>query len=525
MNDNNEYSDPKINVSGDSPTALRKDLDDARRDAYRNVSSDAKDEDGEEYNAQVKIINQPEGIDAPKNSGKSKLWMIPTALLFLLVIVGGILIYTLTSKDKKDEISVGAENSTNRGDQYKQIDESLKSAFANASPAPSPSAQPTPPNANGSVDPNFPPPNPGDWDKVAVPGNSPKGDVGDSLEAKNPSGKPSPQVGDNIRPQINVPNGPARPSADPNGNPQILEVRENADRTRENPNYQSPGSSARNTQTSYYYYARSESGEPILNKLTATPAMLYAQKPRFNDVLPVRILGAVHTLGSGGLARMVLTRAVEGNGYFLPKGTFFIGRISGGEADRLFIALVGYIDPVSQKLITLGGDVQGIDGGLGLKGERKKLDNRFKKFFGEAVRTSRELGIAYLLGRRGGGSNWNNGIDSRVQSLSQNFDQNQSTKEYILVQSGQEGYIVVNDLPPATDKPQLPSAPAQLPDLTQTAKIPVETSGVNQTDLNALANIGEAQIKELMMLSPQDRERVLQKYSPQVREILREVLK
>ena len=526
----NEKNEPKLNVTGDAPNPLRDDLlAAARRDSYTKNVGENDEPDNQDHPAVRQVNEAPQGLGAEKPPPSArKFWVAAGFLTILLIAVAAILVITILRDNRQDRIDVGSAAVDNRAAQYKQVDETLKTAFANTNS--NPSAQPTPPptgNTNQSPNPKPYPLN--DWDKVPNPPPPPTGNVGDNLSPAISPSVPKPPInsgsnsnsggnGNNVNSTGNGGSGGVAPRPTPAPrNPQILEVAGNTGGREQN----NSAVSSRNEQSSIYYYARNVEGVPTLSKLLPAPPDILARKPRFNEVFPVRLLGALHSLGSGGLARMMTTRAVEGDRYFLPKGTFFIGRVAGGEGNRLFIALVGYLDPQTGGLVALGGDVSGVDGGLGMIGKRQRLDNRFKKFFGDAWKTSRELGTAYLLGRRGGGGNWNSGLDAKIQSLS-NTDENQ-TKEYILVQSGQEGYIVVSDLPPATDQPVPPFSDSA--DAPVGVKPPSAPSSVSDTDLNALAGIGEDRIKELLALSPEERIRALQKYSPRVQAILREVLK
>jgi len=63
--------------------------------------------------------------------------------------------------------------------------------------------------------------------------------------------------------------------------------------------------------------------------------------PSFGSMLPVRSLGVIYTLRSGGLVRFELTRDVKGKGWLLPHGTVLVGALRGSEYDRAFISLVG----------------------------------------------------------------------------------------------------------------------------------------------------------------------------------------
>lgn len=205
----------------------------------------------------------------------------------------------------------------------------------------------------------------------------------------------------------------------------------------------------RNDQGSLYFYDRptEKTEKPSANKNYSKIeiAANAPVKPNFGTVLPVRILGSLHTLGTNGLARMELTRTVEGSWGYLPSGTLFVGRVSGGEADRLFVSLIGYLND-DNRLVPLGGDLQGIDGALGLKGQSKSLGSRWSKIFGELLSTAKNVGSAYLLGRNGGsGTIVNTG---QLENLPERVI-NSGTNRYVVIPAGANGYVVINELPPA----------------------------------------------------------------------------
>ena len=169
----------------------------------------------------------------------------------------------------------------------------------------------------------------------------------------------------------------------------------------------------------------------------------------FGTVLPVRLMGALHSLTPGGYARMELTRAVSNGQYFMPRGTQFVGRLQGDAADRIFIELIGYLDKRGN-LVKMSGDVLNTDGSIGVKGKREKLGSKWKRYLGPVAETARQFGMAYLQGR----TNSNVFVlpqDSTVPVLGEaNANRRQNT-EFVSVAAGQFAYIFVNNLPPATD--------------------------------------------------------------------------
>jgi hypothetical protein len=69
--------------------------------------------------------------------------------------------------------------------------------------------------------------------------------------------------------------------------------------------------------------------------------------PTFGSMLPVRTLGVLYTLRSGGLARFELTSDVKGKGWAMRRGTVLVGALRDAKFDRAFVSLVGFIDTKS----------------------------------------------------------------------------------------------------------------------------------------------------------------------------------
>jgi hypothetical protein len=101
--------------------------------------------------------------------------------------------------------------------------------------------------------------------------------------------------------------------------------------------------------------------------------------PGFGSRLPVRTLGVLYTLRSGGLARFELTQDVSGNGWSMPRGTVLIGALRGGELDRAFVSLVGFIDTESGRFVKISGDLHGSDGAPGIRGKRKRMTSGWSR--------------------------------------------------------------------------------------------------------------------------------------------------
>lgn len=121
--------------------------------------------------------------------------------------------------------------------------------------------------------------------------------------------------------------------------------------------------------------------------------------PPFGTFLRLRTLGSINTLRRDGIVRFELTRPARGDGWFLPRGTRFVGRKSGADADRAFVNVFGYFDPASKQLVSVGGEV---NSGNGIKGERKTVGSRWLRALQHGGDRAFQLFSSLLAGRGGG---------------------------------------------------------------------------------------------------------------------------
>jgi hypothetical protein len=172
-------------------------------------------------------------------------------------------------------------------------------------------------------------------------------------------------------------------------------------------------------------------------------------------MLPVRTVGALYTLRSGALVRFELTRETKGDGWSMKRGTILVGTSKGGEFDRAFVGLIGFIDPQTGKLVKLGGDLLGGDGAAGLKGKRRQLDGGWTRALG--VLSNAALGVTGAL-LSGGADNTvivSDGFRTRAVNpltdelrgaLGNEFERRQG-RSFVEVLAGTPGYVLVTDLP------------------------------------------------------------------------------
>lgn len=177
--------------------------------------------------------------------------------------------------------------------------------------------------------------------------------------------------------------------------------------------------------------------------------------PSFGSMLPVRTIGGLYTLRSGALTRLELTRDMNGNGWSMKRGTILVGTSRGGDYDRAYVSIVGFIDPQSGKLVKLGGDVLSGDGGAGLKGKRRQLDGGWARVLGQVGTAALNVTGALVGGRGNGTVIISDGLRTRAVNpvtdeisgvIGGQMDQKQR-RGFVEVIAGTPGYVMVTDLP------------------------------------------------------------------------------
>jgi hypothetical protein len=196
--------------------------------------------------------------------------------------------------------------------------------------------------------------------------------------------------------------------------------------------------------------AKRETASPERTKTDSSAAAVTL--PSFGSMLPVRSLGVIYTLRSGGLARFELTRDVKGKGWFLSHGTVLVGALRGSEYDRAFISLIGFIDSESGRFIKLTGDVLGSDGGTGVRGKRRKMSSGWSKILGKLGEAS--LNIAGSLASSVGHrpviiTDAFDGAGSRVTSEFDGVLLNKNRNVFVEVAAGTSCYVMITELPEA----------------------------------------------------------------------------
>ncbi len=172
------------------------------------------------------------------------------------------------------------------------------------------------------------------------------------------------------------------------------------------------------------------------------PKLLSKKTPILGTMLPVTLMGAVYTHGADNLARLHLSRDVSGDGWSFKKGTLFVGKVSGSLQDRAFVNVIGYLDPETNQLVKLGGQVTGDDGGAGLRGNKKRLTPIMGKVLDRLLQSGTQI-LSARLGRNNSGVYINpNDYGGYNQSQYQNGGQ----QYFVEVPAGVDGYIMISEI-------------------------------------------------------------------------------
>lgn len=169
--------------------------------------------------------------------------------------------------------------------------------------------------------------------------------------------------------------------------------------------------------------------------------------PAFGAMLPVRTLGVVYTLRNS-IARLELTRDIAGEGWALKKGAVLIAQQQGGAFDRAYVSVTGFIDPATNRFVKMTGEVLGSDGAPGLKGKRRQISGRWSRAFNRILNVA--PGIAQAALARNGGTTVIVPAGGATSDLIATGGFNFDRREFVEVDAGSSGYVMVTDLPDAS---------------------------------------------------------------------------
>jgi hypothetical protein len=220
-------------------------------------------------------------------------------------------------------------------------------------------------------------------------------------------------------------------------------------------------------------------------------------------MLPVRSLGVLYTLRSGGLARFELTRDVKGKGWTMPRGTVLVGALRGAEYDRAYVSLVGFIDTESGSFVKVSGDLLGEDGGMGIRGKRKKMSSGWSRALSKLGDASLSIAGAFAgsIGRRpivinDAFGSYQGRVTNELDGVLVGRDRN----SFVEVAAGSSGYMMISELPDSVQGVDaLSKLSAKDMDDRSDVDHPRRTTGISERELAELIESGDIDAIKLAM--------------------------
>jgi hypothetical protein len=169
-------------------------------------------------------------------------------------------------------------------------------------------------------------------------------------------------------------------------------------------------------------------------------------KPHFGAMLPVRLMGVLYTLRAGSTARLELVRDLKTEHWRLKRGTVFIGNLVGSNLDRAYLQIKGYIDPDSQTLVKLEGEVLGNDGGAGLRGKQRQVSPVWVKVLDRAAQAGIQIGTS-ILNRRSAAVIIATDPYGTYRSTTGTDGRSDQNRSFVEIPAGTVGFVLVTTLP------------------------------------------------------------------------------
>jgi len=291
-------------------------------------------------------------------------------------------------------------------------------------------------------------------------------------------------------------------------------------------NAREPISSSSKRSPSVEQALDARAGVTLATTTTQATSTTTVPLPPLGTMLPVRTLGTVFTLRNDSYVRMQLTRDMTGHGWHLPRGTEFYGTLRGAELDtgRAFVSLIGFIDPSTNRLVRLQGNLLGGDGADGVRGRKHKLSSgwsRALKMAGAGAVDALST-VAAGIGRRPVyiGDIYGKGAPRAINPLAQEisgiaYGSNRRDSGFIEVPANSAGYLLVM------------TSPREIQGVEADTNMPT-TELQHLADASAprvSAQLSEQEIAELMTNGSHDDIRpALPRMSPEMRRIAEAVL-
>ncbi|MBS1789717.1 MAG: hypothetical protein JST85_18475 [Acidobacteria bacterium] len=174
--------------------------------------------------------------------------------------------------------------------------------------------------------------------------------------------------------------------------------------------------------------------------------------PNFGAMLPVRLVGVLYTLRQGSLARLELVRDLKGGSWQLRRGTVFVGQTLGGDLDRAYLQIKGFIDPNTQTFTKLEGEVLGNDGGAGLRGKRRRISPAWVRVLDRTAEAGVQIATGVLNRRSSSVVIAADPYGTYRSASGADGSRSDQNRTFVEVQAGTSGFVMVTTLPePSSD--------------------------------------------------------------------------
>ncbi len=187
--------------------------------------------------------------------------------------------------------------------------------------------------------------------------------------------------------------------------------------------------------------------------IAINPALLHVRQstPSFGAMLPVRLLGVLYTLRTGALARLELLRDLRNEQWQLKRGTVLVGAVTGGELDRAYVQIKGFIEPDTQRFIKLEGELLGSDGGAGLRGKRRRVSSPWLKVLDRAAQAGTQIATSVLGRQNSSVIIASDPYGTYRTTTGQDVLASRQDRAFVEVAAGTVGFVLVTALPPTTE--------------------------------------------------------------------------
>lgn len=188
--------------------------------------------------------------------------------------------------------------------------------------------------------------------------------------------------------------------------------------------------------------------------------------PNFGAMLPVRLMGVLYTLRPGSLVRLELARDLRAGNWQLRRGTVFIGQSLGGEFDRAYLQIKGFIDPDTQTFTKIEGEVLGNDGGAGLRGRQRRISPTWVRVLDRTAEAGVQIATGVLNRRSSSVVIAADPYGTYRSASGADGSRSDQNRTFVEVAAGTSGFVMVTTLPEPTSDSHLAKAGSQAESLT-----------------------------------------------------------